>query len=278
MSVATAKAPKAGRKKRGSSGVIQNLAAPLTVVGLIVLWAVVVAVFNVPSYLVPGPAAVWQSTVENSSEILKHTWVTLWESLAGFGLGVIIGIPLAILITSSKMLERIIYPLLVASQAIPKVALAPLLLVWMGYGLGPKIVVAFLLTFFPVVVNTASGLASVPGEMTMLVHSMGASRWTTFRKVRFPSAVPSMMAGFKVAVALAVVGAVVGEFVGSQSGLGYYLLVATGNFDTPLVFACVLALTIMGVVLFYLMSAVGGLLGRWTRGMDGGESAGSWSS
>ena len=265
-------------KRRPGARLLQSTAAPLTVVALVVLWAVLVAVLDVPSYLVPGPGAAWDAAVANYSGLLEHTWVTLWESLAGFLLSIVVGVPLAILITSSSALERIIYPLLVASQAIPKVALAPLLLVWMGYGVGPKIVVAFLIAFFPVVVNTATGLASVPAEMTMLVHSMGASRWTTFRKVRFPSAVPSMMAGFKVAVALAVVGAVVGEFVGSQSGLGYYLLVATGNFDTPLVFACVLVLTVMGVLLFYAISAVGRLLGRWNRGMDGGETAGSWSS
>jgi NitT/TauT family transport system permease protein len=275
---ATATVPISIRRARSTPRFVQSAAAPLAVVGLIILWAVLVAVLQVPSYLVPGPWAVWEATVANAPALLSHTWVTLWESLAGFILSVVIGVPLAILITSSKSLERIIYPLLVASQAIPKVALAPLLLVWMGYGVGPKIVVAFLIAFFPVVVNTATGLASVPGEMTMLVRSMGASRWTTFRKVRFPSAVPSMMAGFKVAIALAVVGAVVGEFVGSQSGLGYFLLVATGNFDTPLVFACVLVLTVMGVVLFYAMSAVGRLLGRWTRGMDGGETSGSWAS
>ena len=266
------------KKESLISRVLQLGAAPLCLVALVVFWGVLVAALDVPTYLVPGPGAVWQATLDNFGPLLEHTWVTLWESAAGFALSVVIGVPLAILITSSKALERIIYPLLVASQAIPKVALAPLLLVWMGYGIGPKVVVAFLIAFFPVVVNTATGLASVPNEMTMLVHSMGASRAQTFRKVRFPSAVPSMMAGFKVAVALAVVGAVVGEFVGSQSGLGYYLLVATGNFDTPLVFSCVLVLTIMGIVLFYAMSAVGRLLGRWTRGADGGETSGSWST
>ncbi len=147
----------------------------------------------------------------------------------------------------------------------PKVALAPILLVAMGYSILPKIIVAFLIAFFPVVVNTVTGLASVDRETLNLMRSMGASKIDVFLKVRFPHAVPSMIAGFKVAIALAVVGAVVGEFVGSRSGLGYYMLLATGNFDTPLVFACVVFLTLMGIVLFYTVGLLEIVLARWNR-------------
>jgi NitT/TauT family transport system permease protein len=267
-------APRPPRRPRSA----QWAAAPLALVVAIVLWQVVLVAFDVPGYLVPTPVEVRGSLTANWAPLLGHTWVTLAESLIGFGLSVAIGVPLAMLIVSSRVLERILYPLLVASQAVPKVALAPLLVVWMGYGVGPKVVVALLIAFFPVVVNTATGLSAVQSEMIMLVRSMGASRWDVFRKIRFPTAVPSVLAGFKVAIALAVVGAVVGEFVGSRSGLGYYLLVATGNFDTPLVFACIVVLTILGVVLFYAVSGAGRLLGRWNRGTEPGESAASWSS
>jgi NitT/TauT family transport system permease protein len=266
-----------GATGRRTSLALKGAAAPLTLVALILIWQLGVLALDVPGYLVPTPLQVWDALVDNSGALLGHTWVTLVETLIGFGLSILIGVPLAVLIVSSPVLERVIYPLLVASQAVPKVALAPLLLVWMGYGIGPKVVVALLIAFFPVVVNTATGLAAVPSEMVMLVRSMGASRIDVLRKVRFPNAVPNMLAGFKVAIALAVVGAVVGEFVGSRSGLGYYLLVATGNFDTPLVFACIVALTTLGVVLFYAVAGAGRLLGRWNRTDANGES-GAWGS
>jgi NitT/TauT family transport system permease protein len=197
--------------------------------------------------------------------LLGHASVTLLETLAGFGLSLAIGIPLAVLIVYSRIFDRVLYPILVASQAVPKVALAPILLVALGYSIMPKIIVAFLIAFFPVVVNTVTGLGSVDRDTLNLMRSMGASKFDIFLKVRFPHAVPSMISGFKVAIALAVVGAVVGEFVGSRSGLGYYMLLATGNFDTPLVFACVFFLTGMGIILFYTVGLLEVVLARWNR-------------
>jgi NitT/TauT family transport system permease protein len=252
---------------------------PLALLGTVVAWQAIVVVFDIPGYLLPSPIEVWQSMFENGDDLLAHGRVTLMETLAGFGLGLAIGVPLAIAIVYSRLLESIIYPLLVASQAVPKVALAPLLLVALGYGLLPKIVVAFLIAFFPIVVNTVTGLASVDRETLNLLRSMGASQLDVFRKVRFPHAVPTMLAGFKVAIALAVVGAVVGEFVGSRSGLGYYMLVATGKFDTALVFACVVCLTLMGIVLFYAVGGLERLLGRWNRAAlrARDDASASWS-
>lgn len=238
---------------------------PLTLLVVVLLWQLGVRLFRVPVYLVPAPSDVWESIVQHHQLLLFHADVTLMETLIGFGLSIAIGVPLAVLIVCSKLIERILYPLLVASQAVPKVALAPILLIGLGYGLFPKIVVALLIAFFPVVVNSVSGLSSVSRDTLKLMRSMGASRTQIFLKVRFPSAVPSMVAGFKIAIALAVVGAVVGEFVGSRTGLGYYMLAATGNFDTPLVFACVVALTAMGIVLFYAIALLEGFLGRWNR-------------
>ena len=247
------------------SDILDRFAVLIALVALLLLWELAVDLGRIPVFVLPAPSNIWASIVKNWSALLAHSWVTLLETLAGFGLGVVIGIPLAFFIVYSRIFDRIIYPMLVASQAVPKVALAPILLVALGYGVAPKIIVAFLIAFFPVVVNTVSGLASVDRDTLNLMHSMGASKMDVFRKVRFPHAVPSMIAGFKVAIAFAVVGAVVGEFVGSRSGLGYYMLLATGNFDTPLVFACVVFLTLMGIILFYTVGLLEVALGRWNR-------------
>jgi len=240
-------------------------AAAVALIALVIFWELAVDVAHVPVYVLPAPSSIWTSAIRHWQPLALHSWVTLLETLAGFGLSVAVGLPLAFLIVYSRFFERLIYPLLVASQAVPKVALAPILLVALGYGTMPKIIVGFLIAFFPVVVNTVSGLATVDRDTLNLLRSMGASKLDVFLKVRFPHAVPSMIAGFKVAIALAVVGAVVGEFVGSRSGLGYYMLLATGNFDTPLVFACVVVLTLMGIVLFYAVGLLEIVLGRFNR-------------
>lgn len=244
------------------------LLIPAVLVVFLLVWEIGVAVFNAPRYLLPPPSVVFKSFADNWSAIAYESGFTLYATLAGFGLSILIGVPLAVAIVYSKPLERVLYPLLVASQAIPKVAIAPLLLVWLGYGTAPKIVVAFLIAFFPIVVNTASGLNQVNSEMLRLAASMGMKPWDVFRRLRFPMAVPSMMSGFKVAIALAVVGAVVGEFVGSRNGLGYMIMVATGNFNTALVFACILTLTVMGITLFYLIVLIDKKLSWWANPDD----------
>jgi NitT/TauT family transport system permease protein len=267
-------------RRRRIADILDRSVVMLTLVGVAVLWQLAVRVFDLPTYLIPAPTDILASLVENWRALAFHTQVTLLETLAGFGLSLIIGIPLAVGIVYSRVLERVLYPLLVASQAVPKVALAPILLVGLGYGALPKVIVALLIAFFPVVVNTVTGLRAVGEDTLKLMRSMGTSQLDIFRKVRFPSAVPMMIAGCKVAIAFAVVGAVVGEFVGSRSGLGYYMLVATGSFDTPLVFASVVVLTGLGIVLFYLVGAAELFLGPWTRGVGGGRAddrAGSWS-
>jgi len=246
---------------------------------MLIIWQFGVEIAKIPQYVLPTPSDIWTSIVKHWGPLLAHSWVTLLETLAGFALSLAIGIPLAFLIVFSRIFDRVLYPILIASQAVPKVALAPILLVALGYSVLPKIIVAFLIAFFPVVVNTVSGLASVDRDTLNLMHSMGASKLDVFRKVRFPHAVPSMIAGFKVAIALAVVGAVVGEFVGSRSGLGYYMLLATGNFDTPLVFACVVFLTLMGIMLFYIVGLLDVVLARWNRVAriaQGAEPAGAF--
>ncbi|WP_369824575.1 ABC transporter permease [Cellulosimicrobium sp. CUA-896] len=155
------------------------------------------------------------------------------------------------------------YPLILFAQVIPKIAIAPILVVWFGFGLTPKIVLAVLIAFFPVVVSAVAGLRSTDPELLELSATMGASRWKTFRKIRFPGALPQLMSGLKVAVTLAVVGAVVGEFVGADRGLGYVLLLASGNLDAPLLFADLILMSLIGVVLFLLVELLERLLIPW---------------
>jgi NitT/TauT family transport system permease protein len=224
-----------------------------TMVGIILLWEVGVRAFGVPAFLAPPPSQVFGTIVEHSSLILKNTWVTTVEIVLGYFTSIAVGIPLALGIFAWPAFSRVVLPLLISSQAIPKVAIAPLLLVWFGFGLVPKVLVAFLIAFFPIVISTAVGLASIEQEKIHLARSMGLGATATFFKIRLPNALPSIFAGLKISITLAVVGAVVGEFVGGEAGLGYMLMVANGSMDTPLLFAGLIALTVQGVVLYALV-------------------------
>jgi NitT/TauT family transport system permease protein len=192
-----------------------------------------------------------------------HTAVTLYEILWGFALAVLIGVPLAMVIVASPSFERAVYPLLVASQSVPKIAVAPLLIFWAGLGIFPKILVAFLISFFPVVIDTVVGLRSVEPEMLHLARSMGASGPKVFLKIRLPHALPNVFAGLKVAVTLAVVGAIVGEFIQADRGLGYALLQANAMLNTKLSFATIVILAVIGVVLFAVVDRIERWLIPW---------------
>nr|WP_231127162.1 ABC transporter permease [Motilibacter aurantiacus] len=195
--------------------------------------------------------------------LLEHTWVTTQETIIGFVLATVIGVATAVLLVYSKTAEKALYPLILFAQVIPKIAIAPILVVWFGFGLTPKIVLAVLIAFFPVVVSGVAGLRSVDPELLELSATMGASRWKTFTKIRFPTSLPQLMSGLKVAVTLAVVGAVVGEFVGADRGLGYVLLLASGNLDAPLLFADLILMSAIGILLFVAIEALEGLLIPW---------------
>jgi NitT/TauT family transport system permease protein len=235
----------------------------LALVGVIVLWEAATRVLAIPAYLLPAPTDIVNEMIRRWATLSNHRWITLVEILAGFAASIAVGVPLAVLITYSRAFERMIYPLLVSAQTIPKVALAPLFIVWFGFGLTPKIVVAFLVAFFPVVIGTVVGLRSVRPEMLYLVSSMGASPWQAFWKIRFPNALPSIFGGLKVAITLAVVGAVVGEFVGADKGLGYLIQVANGNLDGRFMFAAIMDLSVMGIILFFALDVVERRMLRW---------------
>lgn len=237
---------------------------PVLLLGLLIgIWWFVTDREMVAAYLIPPPAEVLDVLVEQRADLARHTWVTTYETLLGFALAALIGVFTAVLIVYSKTLEKAIYPIILFAQVIPKIAIAPILVVWFGYGISPKVMLAVLIAFFPVVISGVAGLRSTDPELLDLSATMGASRWKTFRKIRFPGALPHLMAGLKVAVTLAVVGAVVGEFVGSKEGLGFVLLAASGNLDSALLFADLFLMSAIGIVLFILVELAEGLLIPW---------------
>jgi NitT/TauT family transport system permease protein len=250
----------ATQKRRLSRQRRERVAAiiyPTTIiVALLIIWEIAAELLAIPAFLLPAPSVILHSMVVNAGILLKSGLLTTLEILLGFMLSVIVGVPLALAIFLWTPFARAVYPLLVSSQAVPKVAIAPLFLVWFGFGLLPKVLIAFVIAFFPVVINTAIGLAAVEREKYYLAQSMGLGAFSTFWKIQLPNALPSIFAGLKISITLAVVGAVVGEFVGGQGGLGYLLLIANGNMDTALLFAGIAVLTLLGVVFFVLIGVV----------------------
>lgn len=246
-------------RSRASAGrqlVIKYLFPGLTMLVLLALWEASIGVFKIPEYLVPAPSQILLEMITQRDALWGHTLVTTSEVLAGFALSVAVGVPLAVLIVYSPFFESTIYPLLVSSQTVPKVAVAPIFLFWFGFGATSKVVVAFLIAFFPVVIATVVGFRSIEPEMIHLARSMGASAIRTFLKIRLPHALPNIFGGLKVAITLAVVGAVVGEFVGADRGLGYVIVLATGALNTRLLFAAIAFLSLLGIVLFFLVNLV----------------------
>jgi NitT/TauT family transport system permease protein len=228
----------------------------LLVVFLIVLWDLAIRVFGIPPYQIPAPWDVIVTLYNDWPELLSQAWPTMVATLWGFALSVAFGIPMAMLIASSKLVEDYLYPLLVFSQSIPKVAIAPLFVVWFGFGTLPKVLSAFLLGFFPVVVSSVQGFKSVDLEMLDLARAMEASRLQVFRIVSLPHALPAIFSGLKVSITLAIVGAVVGEFVGSNSGIGFLLQRSIGNFELNTMFAALVVLAFLGVLLFWVIEII----------------------
>jgi NitT/TauT family transport system permease protein len=245
---------KALRKPAGSAA---RLVKPLfSLVLLIVIWDLSIRIFKIPAYQIPAPADVINALKDGWPELMSQAWPTTYATVCGFLLSAVFGIPVAMAIAGSPTFESYVYPLLVFSQSIPKIAIAPLLVVWFGFDIIPKIISAFLLGFFPVVVSAVQGFKSVDPDLIDLARSMEGSSLQIFRAVSLPHAMPSIFAGLKVSVTLAVVGAVVGEFVGSNSGIGYVMQRAIGTFDLPVMFAALVILAIIGVVLFWIVDAI----------------------
>lgn len=237
----------------------------LTFVAIIAGWGAVVAIFNIPSYLLPGPIEVGQRLISDAPILWENTQITLFEIVLGFGITIVLAIPLGLLIALSRPAKQILYPPVMVMQLIPKIAVAPLFLVWLGFGLESKILLTVLMTFFPLLLSSISGFQILDERLLYLTKSMGASSWQTFRFLRFPAALPVIFAGLKTSATIAATAAIVAEFVGANEGLGYLLLYATSTLDTGLIFAVLVVLTVIGIALNYLVEFAQWLLTPWQR-------------
>ena len=234
-----------------------------TIAVILVAWELAARAGYFPRYILPSPSGIVVRFGQMHAFILKESWHTLQETLYGFALSVVIGIPLGMLLVSSRTFNRAVYPLLITSQVVPKVAIAPLFLVWFGFGLMSKVLITFLMAFFPIVIAAVVGLQSTEIEKLYVARAAGAGQLQLFWLVRLPNALPAIFGGMKVSITLAIVGALVGEFVAAENGVGRLLLSASGNMDTELLFAGIFALIVMGVGLFLLMEALEKLALPW---------------
>jgi NitT/TauT family transport system permease protein len=230
---------------------------------LLGIWELMYRYELIPTFILPAPTGIAEETWEWRYRLVEHTWVTFYETMGGFALSIAVGIPLAVMLVYSPVLRDALYPLIVVAHSIPKVAIAPVLLLIFGYGEMSKVLVAFLVAFFPIIVSTATGLAGTPGELLDLSRSYRASQFKIFLKVRFPMALPHVFSGLKVAITLAVIGAVVAEFVGSDRGLGYIIVAATSFWNADLAFGAIIILSAMAVILFGAVTLAERILCPW---------------
>jgi NitT/TauT family transport system permease protein len=229
---------------------------PIFLAGLILLWQASIGWFHVPAYILQRPSDIVINASADLSRLLNYTAVTAGETLLGFVVAIAIGVPVGLLIVASGLARRTLYPLLVSLEMVPKIAFAPLFIAWLGFGLLPKIIVVFLVCFFPVVLNAIAGFSSLSEELTRFCAATGASAWRGFVKLRLPAAMPQCFVGFKFAAVNATVGATIAEFIGSDRGLGFYIQIETGNMRPDLAFAAIFLLTLLGLGLFGLVTLV----------------------
>ena len=244
------------------------LPAALVAILVLVAWESLVRLFGVPAFLLPGPSAIAGAFWESRDLLLRHAWPTAGEAVLGFLVAVIAGALSGLLINRSALAERSLYPWLVVSQTLPTVAIAPILVTWLGYGQLPKVLVVTLFCFFPVTVATVDGLRATDPDLVRLMRSFGAARWRIFFIVEAPGALPFVFGGVRLAVTYCVIGAVVGEWVGSSEGLGFLMIQDKAQFEIPRLFAEISLLSVMGVSLFLLVALLQRLAAPWTLVRD----------
>lgn len=244
---------------------VWNVVPVATFIGIVLFWGLVVWAFKIPGYLLPGPLPVFERIITDWPRLWENSQTSLLEIVVGFGVTIVIAIPLGLLIALSIAAKQIIYPPVMLMQLVPKVAIAPLFVVWLGLGFASKVLLTILMTFFPLLISSISGFLILDKRLLYLTQSMGASAWQTFRHLRFPAALPVIFSGLKTSATISATAAIVAEFVGSNSGLGYVLLQATNTLDMTMVFAVLVLLTIVGVVLNYTVEFVEFLLTPWQR-------------
>lgn len=234
-------------------------------VGFVLLWQLAVTVFDIREYLLPGPYAVWQAMLSDEIPWLAHSWITGVEILGAFVIAGVAGVALGMAIAWSQGISRALTPFLVFVNTLPKVAIAPLFLMWLGYGILPNMLIGALIGFFPVVINTAVGLTQIDQDMVDLGRVFSAPKWKVFMKIRIPNAYPYILSALKVTATSAVVGAVVGEFVASQKGLGYVIITTQSSMNTPAAFAALVWISVLGLLLYGLVALLSRLLAPWAE-------------
>jgi NitT/TauT family transport system permease protein len=247
------------------------LAPALFVVALIVLWELIVRLFGIAPTILPSPLDIWKALVQYWEPLVSNSWQTLFTTLAGFGLAIVFGLLLGVFIGWSKTIYGALYPVMIGFNAVPKVAVVPILILWFGIGTVPAILTAFLISFFPIVVNVATGIATTEPELRDVLRALGASKLDIMRKVGIPRSMPYFFGSLKVAITLAFVGSVVSETVGSNAGLGKLMLDAQAAFKVELVFAALVALAVLGIVLYAITAWVEKRMTGWAfRGENQG--------
>jgi NitT/TauT family transport system permease protein len=254
------------------SELAQRASAVVPALGLaaavLVVWELAVRLFNIPQFVIPAPTAIAVALFEQRAALATASKATAVEVLFGFVLAALVGVAVALAIVRFERFGKALYPLVVLFQTVPKVALAPIFILWFGYDLAPKIVLIVVIAFFPVAIDMLAGLQSVEPSFVALMQSVGASRGEILRRVRIPHSLPHLMAGLKVAITFSVIGAIVGEFAGASAGLGYVIQFASTQLDTPLVFAALIVVSVLGLVFYYLVEFAERLLVPWSAKFD----------
>jgi NitT/TauT family transport system permease protein len=241
----------------------------LFVAGLLLVWQFICVGFGIPSFLLPQPSVVVQALVAQFGPIMENSLDTLVRTIIGFILAVVLGAILGIAIGSSRLIYRGLYPVLIGFNSVPKVAVVPIFVIWFGTGAVPAVLTAFLVSFFPIAVNVATGLATVEPELLDVLRSLGARKRQILIKIGLPRSLPYFFASLKIAITLAFVGTIISETVASSSGIGYLMMAATANFDTPLVFAGLFVIAIMGIVMYAIFAVVEQRMTFWAKRGDG---------
>lgn len=256
----------AGRFARLGARAASLAPAALLSAAILILWQAAVVALDVPEAILPTPARIFEVMVERRDLLIEHSWPTAEQCVYGFLLAVVVGVGLGVLLALSRLFRVGVYPLVIAFQVVPKVALAPLFIVWFGLGTTSRVLLAFVIAFFPMVVNTFAGIQSTDPVMIRMARSFSASRWTIFSRIEFPTALPYIFSGLKIGITFAVIGIIVAEFVTAQEGLGYLIVFSEGNVDTPMLMAAIFVLSIVGVILYAAIVWLEKLVIRWDVG------------
>jgi NitT/TauT family transport system permease protein len=247
----------------------RNWPSILLFVGLIAVWQLAVSGLEIREYLLPSPLSVLRALGGGEIPWAKHLWITTLEIVGAFALAGVLGVLLGVAIAWSPVMSAALVPFLVFVNTLPKVAVAPLFLLWLGYGILPNMLIGALIGFFPVVINTAVGLTQIDAEMLDLGRVFNAPKWRVFVKIRIPNALPYILSALKVTATAAVVGAVVGEFVASQSGLGYVIITTQSSMNTPVAFAALVWISVVGLLLYGAVGLAARWFAPWAEGIEG---------